>query len=183
MIRKRNEPENFHAPLYLACGKGEYRESPKLHYIYFIDGYAHATNAHVLIKQSLDYCGVIDKKKLNGKCIHRDDYKSILKYNRVVATDNNIVCYEKDGSRKMFKYGEETPLEFEKVYEQWSNTSEISELCVDMKLVEIATKCLYNYSNYLKFSLVVAENCKGLKIECKDSDYANQFALVLGMYY
>lgn len=68
-------------PLYLACGlKDTFRES--MHYIMFSNGYAYATDSHILVKARLTDISDFDEQDLallDGKFIHANNFKKIVK--------------------------------------------------------------------------------------------------------
>ena len=62
--------------MHLACGDHGFTE-----YIYFKNGFAYATNEIILVKNDLSICSSIHPDQvrlLNGKLLHKDDYKKIL---------------------------------------------------------------------------------------------------------
>lgn len=78
---------NFLSPLHFACADDELR--PNMECVYFQNGHAYATNAHVAIKQSLEhYCTVVNKDLLEGRCFYRDSFKDIFSFD-IVAGSNN----------------------------------------------------------------------------------------------
>lgn len=174
--------ENFRTQLHLACGNGEENYRKVFEYVHFKDGYAIACDARILAKQSLDYCGVIDKENLNGKMIHRDTFKNILKYNRVVATPDNLECYDKSGGKTTFAYGtfEGTLPDFDRVIADFKEPSETKSMLVNPKQLDIAQKCLYCYKDYVKMTFYQRVSCNpAVIIESADPDYVNQFVLVM----
>jgi len=174
--------ENFLTPLYLATAKESIR--PIMNYVHFIGDYMYATNAHILIKQHNCYCNVIDKEKLDGKIIHRDSFQKIMKFDKVIAKDDCLECYNnKENSMQIFNYGDcENKLP---VYEQvLTNIDKIKEIsCVRLNIdwLDIACKCLYTDNNYQKdkgFIFTFLEN-NMLKIDSKENEF--QIALVMQM--
>lgn len=122
------EKFNFLTPLHLACGtKDELR--PVFSYVFFLNGYAYATNGMLLIKQSLeDYCKVLYKERLNGHALHADAFKKILRYDTVEATEEGVKTWKQTGEKAFYSYAEEgiTPLKFEQLIEQRLNSDTIS---------------------------------------------------------
>lgn len=89
--------QTFRTPLHLACSDDELR--PVFGYIHFLNGMAYATDAHILVEQSVDlYCDVINKDMLDGHSIHRDAYKFISKCQEAEVIDTGIKCTTKDGA-------------------------------------------------------------------------------------
>lgn len=84
-------------PLYLACGlKDIYRTS--MHYIMFSNGYAYATDSHILVKARLTDISNFDEQDLallDGKFIHANSFKKIVKSKGEVSiTSEAIVVKE-----------------------------------------------------------------------------------------
>ena len=99
----KNTQTNFIAPLHLACGKDIQR--PVMQCIYFdADGYAWSTDAHILIKHKVTDNDIIDKENLIDKMIHKDIFAKIVKYNRIQATKEGILCFDKDNNTVLFPY-------------------------------------------------------------------------------
>ena len=168
-----HKKENFLMPLYLACTT-EKNEFCK--HVNFVNGYMYATNTHILIKQSIDYCNVINKENLNGKSIHCEDFKKIFKANKVIAHENHIEChYFKEDKKEIFKYQTDVRLpDFEKIINE--EPSEVSCVQINPKLIEIAAKCIYddNDSKGLIFTF-----CKNDKLKIESKYYENQLVMVL----
>ncbi len=99
----KNTQTNFMTPLHLACSKDDLR--PVLQCIYFDDdGWAWSTDAHILIKHKVLDSDIIDKENLIGKMIHKDIFAKIIKYNRIQATKDGILCFDKDNNTVLFPY-------------------------------------------------------------------------------
>lgn len=99
----KNTQTNFIAPLHLACGKDIQR--PVMQCIYFdADGYAWSTDAHILIKHKVTDNDIIDKENLIDKMIHKDIFAKIVKYNRIQATKEGVLCFDKDNNSVLFPY-------------------------------------------------------------------------------
>ncbi|MDD3404940.1 MAG: hypothetical protein PHH23_01555 [Paludibacteraceae bacterium] len=100
------EKQNFLGKPHLCCGEDTNR--PNLQRVYFIDGYAYASDAHCLIKQSLFYyTKVINYELLEGHSIHRNSFENILKFQIAQANDEGIECWDENGKRAFFPYNDE----------------------------------------------------------------------------
>lgn len=98
------EKQTFTVPLHLVCAKSD-GIRPVFEYIFFINGNAYASDAHILIEQSIEeYCHIIDAHKLNGHALHSDTYKMAMKCNMVVAEDEGIRCYTKTQQEVFIPY-------------------------------------------------------------------------------
>jgi len=170
---------NFLTPLHLACddGKGSVK-LPQFEQIYFIGGYAYATNARIMVKQSLEYHTIDAKEHLEGKCVHRDVYSQLLKYEKVVATPLGFKCYDKSDNMVIQRYSnfKGTPPNFEDIIQKVKVRPTIS-IGFDPKLIGIAAKCLYgDKNNFLKLTF---NNVRGIiKVQIYDKNYDNQWVFL-----
>lgn len=96
---KTEDRKNFDKsyPLYLACGlKDTMRTS--MHYIMFSNGYAYATDSHILVKARLTDISNFEEQDLallDGKLIHANNFKKIVKSKGEVSiTSEAIVVRE-----------------------------------------------------------------------------------------
>jgi hypothetical protein len=109
----KNTETKFIVPLHLACGKDDLR--PVMQCIYFdADGYAWSTDAHIMIKHKILDSDIIDKKNLIGKMIHKDIFAKIIKYKTIQATDEGVLCFDKDDNSVLYPYDNRklTPLRY-----------------------------------------------------------------------
>lgn len=102
-IRMKQINKNFSKsfPLWLACGfKDTFRTS--MHYIKFANGYAYATDAHILVRARLTDISDFDEPDLallEGKYIHGNNFKKIVKSKGVInITEDFIEVTETDYS-------------------------------------------------------------------------------------
>ena len=96
---------NFNKKLKMhdACAKDELR--PAMNHIYFEDGFAYASDGHILVKNKIEECSTIEIDQieiLSNKMLHRDHYKDILKYDVVEISDEGIEA--RKGAEKAFFY-------------------------------------------------------------------------------
>ena len=84
--------ENFKSKLNLACSNDDLR--PVMQYIIFRNGYVVCTNAYILVKQHLSLHGFTDEEisQMNGKAVHKDTFKEILRYDQVKVISGQFVC-------------------------------------------------------------------------------------------
>ena len=151
--------ENFDksVKMHEACVSDELR--PALEHIYFKDGYAYASNAAVLVKNCIeDICFVCANQRqlLNGKLLHKDHYKEILKYNTITISEEGIECVDRKSSRKAFFYfakeGEYKYPDAEKVLQNALNAknTSVSEIGIKGNLIKIINNALFE-SDMCKF--------------------------------
>ena len=78
----------------MACSNEEL--PPILQYIYFKDGFAYASNAHILVKNKLteitERISEDELAILDGKLIHKSIFKKILVHEKIQITGTGIVC-------------------------------------------------------------------------------------------
>lgn len=95
----------------LACATDELR--PAMNCIHFENGYAYASDGHILVKNFLSECTSIPEEqieKLNGKNIHRDAYKQIIKYDEIIISEDGIEANK--GEQKAFFYFDKTETKY-----------------------------------------------------------------------
>lgn len=97
----KKQKRNFKTPLHLACSSDELR--PVFGFVFFENGYAYATNGHIAIKQSLEYCDVVNCQELNNHAIHSSAFAQIIKYPMAVATQEGIECSDQK-VKVLFRY-------------------------------------------------------------------------------
>ncbi len=74
---------------------------PFMNYIHFKDGYAYASNSHVLVRIKLaDMCNFEEEEiaLLNGKAIFRKRFDELLKYEYACVTRDGIKAGHEDGN-------------------------------------------------------------------------------------
>jgi hypothetical protein len=163
-----NNKKGLAMPLHLACAKEGHHS---LEYIHFINGYAYASNGHVLIKQSIDYLNIINKECLNGKAIHKDLFKDLCKLTTAEATETAI--YAKD---MVFPYKEVKTPDFERIMPK--EQINLNKIKLNPNYIDIISKCLYreSYEDYLIFDFY--DNYKSI-ITVKDS--TEQMAIIMSI--
>lgn len=84
--------KNFKSKLHLIASNDELR--PVLQVIYFDNGYAIVTDAHMLVKQSLKLHDFDDFEieQMNGKYLHAKGFKEVLKYDHVTVEGGKLIC-------------------------------------------------------------------------------------------
>lgn len=83
---------NFKSKLNLFCGSDPLR--PALNHIEFVNGFAYASDAHVIIKQHLSLNDFSEEEIgfLNDNYIHKDTFAEIYKYDIVNVTPKGFIC-------------------------------------------------------------------------------------------
>lgn len=101
----KTERHNFFkdAQMHLCCGTEELR--PQFNYVYFKNGFAYATNGHILVRNRLNEMSNLDESEiaaLDGKLMLAASYKDILKYDKIMIAEDGIECTK--GNDKCFFY-------------------------------------------------------------------------------
>lgn len=94
------QQKNFKNNLAAALSKSDPREVFK--HVYFQDGKAVATDAHVLVESPLSLHGFSDSESenLEGYCMSIDQFKQIKSFHRIEVTSKGVVtCFMKDGGK------------------------------------------------------------------------------------
>lgn len=129
--------EKFVKPIHLACGNDELR--PVLSHIRIKDGYAEATNAHMIVRQKLSKTSLIPEdviKEMEGKLIYKGVWKELCDASSIEIIEGKIVAMTEAG-KTIFEFAEETTL-FPKVESVLDTHScaVASEIGINAKLVE-----------------------------------------------
>ena len=138
---------NKKVQMHLACLKGdEYRK--EMECIYFNDGFAYASDNYILVRNRISEISGLNEAEieaLNGKFLHADFYKDMLKYDNIMIAEDDLECTK--GNDKVFFYFstfEKYP-NAEKVLQDALNkqTVPLSQVSFDMKLMQRLNKALY----------------------------------------
>jgi hypothetical protein len=96
------EKYTFTTKLHEACGNDELR--PIFMCVHFMNGFAYASDGSMVIKQSLEYHSILEDKCLEGKSIHKDNYKAIMTFDKATCDDQGVACENADGRTAYFEY-------------------------------------------------------------------------------
>lgn len=138
---------NKKVQMHLACAKNEdFRK--ELECIYFNNGFAYATNQKILVRNRTSEISGLNEAEieaLNGKFLHADFYKDMLKYDNIMIAEDGIECTK--GNDKVFFYFstfEKYP-SAERVLQDALNKQTVSmpQVSFDMKLMQKLNKALY----------------------------------------
>lgn len=166
----------FISDLHLACGNDKRR--PAMQCIHFKDGFAYASDAHVLIKQPLYFNPVENKDILDGVAIHAESFKAIRKMKHVTATEDGFECISKDGSKVFFQYSREIAPDFEAVLKP-KGAQMVGEIGVNPGLIGVLKKAMAGGAYGVKMTF--QGQGAGILIEPIQSDYEGEIALVAPM--
>lgn len=140
------ERKNFNknAQMHLACVKDDLR--PAFACVHFKNGFAYASDGIILVRNPISETSTFDEQEaaaLDGKSLHMDFYKDMLKYDEVLISEDGVECHK--GGDKAFFYFTETEMPaFEKVlYDALhSPTVNISEVGFNMALFQRLSKAM-----------------------------------------
>jgi hypothetical protein len=96
------DKETFTLKLHECCSDDDLR--PIMNCVHFKGGYAYASDAHIVIKQSLEYHTIINPELLDGKSLHKDNFKAVMGFERAECDDAGIACTDHDGRAAFFEY-------------------------------------------------------------------------------
>ena len=83
---------NFRIRLNLFCSQEKYMPREALKCVYFKDGFAYATDTHILIKHKLSFEDCINCSLLEDKFISSNDFAQLLKADIIEATEKGILA-------------------------------------------------------------------------------------------
>lgn len=133
--------------MHLACEKNELRK--KMECIHFKNGFAYASDGYILVRNRISEISGLEEHEiaaLDGKSIHADFYKDMLKYDNIMIADDGIECSK--GDNKAFFYFSkfnEYP-NADKVLQDALNmqTTPMPQIKFDMYLMQRLNNALYN---------------------------------------
>lgn len=172
---------NKYVQMHLACAKDDLR--PVMEHIYFKDGFTYASNAHILVKNDLTQCSNLDPDQiaaLDGKLLHYEHYKNILKYDVIEIAEDGIEA-KKGVNKAFFYFSTVEDLKYpnaEKVLNDALNMSSVPmpQVGLNARLVENISKALANSGD---FKFTFKGECNPIICENLDSDYLNCIGIIM----
>jgi hypothetical protein len=146
------EKFNFNTKLHMACLSDKLR--PIMNCVHFYGGYAYATNGNFCVKQALSYHSIINPENLDGKSLHRENYKNILQFEVATANEDGIECRNEDGRVAFFEYFDrkkETVPDFDKIIKKFSAKS-VDFIGFSPDQINIITSALYCPNGIVRIS-------------------------------
>lgn len=138
---------NKKVQMHLACSKDNGFD-PETECIFFNDGYAYATDTHILVRNRISEISGLNEAEieaLNGKFLHAGFYRDMLKYDSIMIAEDGIEC-SKGNDRAFFYFSlfEKYP-DAEKALQDALNkqTVPLPQFSFDMKLMQRLNKALY----------------------------------------
>lgn len=141
----------------LACNNDPFR--PIFGYVYFKDGYAYASDSHILVKNKLQECSSFtdeEIERLNGKFISAKAYKSIISFETVDVTETGFECNMGEQQRVIYPFC--NPGKFpncDSVIDQNKQVSKegIIQISIDPDLLLRLKKSMFNFEkSYMQLS-------------------------------
>lgn len=137
---------NKKVQMHLACSKNELRKVMQC--IFFKDGFAYASDGIILVKNRISEISGLEGHEiaaLDGKLLHADFYKDMLKYDNIMVAEDGIECSK--GNDKVFFYFsqfDEYP-NAEGVLQNSLNmqTTPLPQVKFDMKTIQRLNKALF----------------------------------------
>jgi hypothetical protein len=170
---------NFTTKLHNCCATGEDAKlRPVMSAVHFKDGYAYATNAYIMVKSSLEYHSVINPEFLDGKAMHKDNFKEILKFESAECCDDGISCKNADGQVAFYEYFicDKAP-NFDVVIPNSNYFKEVGQIGLNPK--HLSDCCSAMYSDSGAFRLTFSGQIKAIRIDV--IGYPDQIGIVMPM--
>lgn len=169
------EKQNFISDLHLACAKDKSR--PNMQCVHFLNGYAYASDSHILIKQSLELNNqVVGYELLECKSIHKESFKEIRKFDIVEVTEDGFDCTS-EGRKAFFPFTNidvsEIP-DFDSIIPK--NSVNLSEIGVSPRYIGILEKAMAG-GNKIKMHFTGVNT--GILFTSLDADFKDQVALIM----
>ena len=133
--------------MHLACAKKNDIHK-EMECIYFKDGFAYASDGYILAKNRISEISGLEEHEiaaLDGKFLHADFYKDMLKYDNIMIAEDGIEC-SKDNDKVFFYFStfDKYP-DAEKVLQDALNimTTPLPQVRFDMKIIQRLNKALF----------------------------------------
>jgi hypothetical protein len=118
---------------------------PNFDYIQFKNGFMYATDAHVLVKNKISECSNFEPEQialLEGKFIHRMDYKELLRANFVTIEADGFLIRNNERRMKIyFAPDRENYFDCDKLFKD--ETKEVSKIGIRADFITRISKALY----------------------------------------
>jgi hypothetical protein len=166
------EKFNFNTKLNSACGEDENR--PLLLCVHFENGFCYASNSHLVVKQSLELHSILEPQFLDGKCIHKDDFAIIRKFEVATANEDGIQCNSTDGRSAFFEYfdkkGANTP-DFDAVMNQFKAKG-VDFIGFNPKQMKMIMDALYCPDGYVRVNFGGIDKCMSIDVPGVEDQWA-----------
>lgn len=144
-MAEKEPKQTFNTKLHEICSDNKLQ--PVMQCVYFDNGFAYASNAHIAIKQSLDFQSVLAPEELDGKFLHKDNFKAVMTFEIAECCDDGIQCKSISGAAAFFEYyipkiDEKIP-EFEKMLHPKRGQTAVTFIGFNPEYFAKLTKALY----------------------------------------
>lgn len=178
---KKTMKRNFKSKPHLLCPSDELR--PAISYIYFDKEYLYCTDALALLKQKIELHKFEPHEIafLDGKLLHKNVFKELLRYNFVEITEEGFLAKVSNENKVLFKFSEFNDLSLLQRMKDVLNEHEkkpLTEIGLNPELLNnIAQAFVCDIKNVkLEFN----QKYKGILVTSTDSDYsADQVAILM----
>jgi hypothetical protein len=174
---------NFLSRIHLCCSHDELR--PSLSHVYFENGYAVATDAHVLLKQKLSLiCDVPEWADiLEGKFIHYAAFEKIIKAPAIKVENEGVRCiypfYETLYSYSIPGKYPDYNIILEQAKKDRDYQPDYNEIGLTPSILDKLTKAMY-FDETMKIKLSLPEkNNKGIIITAIGISEGDQCAILM----
>lgn len=171
---------NFKSKPHLICASDEIR--PAMSYIYFDKEYLYCTDAHALLKQKIE----LHKFKpyeiafLDGKLLHKNVFKELLRYNFVEITAEGFLAKVNNENKVLFKFSEYNDLSLLQRMKDVLNEHKknpLTEIALNPELLNNIARAFVCDINNVK--LQFNQKHKGILVTSNDSDYSDEQVAIL----
>lgn len=179
---RKSKRHNFNkgVKLHIACSDDDYRIV--MNHIYFDNGYAVASNGYVIIKAYLKEISSFTDEEiemLNGKFLHRDAFKELIKYNDVEVDKDGFLVKTDLFSMKINFYSKDDIKypNYEKVISSLSK-EKIDFIGISLNRLSLLTECINQDKVKLEFN--GTEN--GIIVKFLSEKIINSIGLIMPAY-
>ncbi len=165
-----------------ACVKND-KLRPEMQCIHFENGFAYATNNHILVKNRLQECSTLEEEAieaLSGKSIHKDSFVKTLSYDVIEVEESGIRAF-KGAEEAFFKFAKVDYPDAESLIQQEtvSGILAVPEIDIDLYSFVILDKALYGANN----TKLVFNGTRAIKIFNREENVESMAILMpLGIY-
>lgn len=169
------DKQTFTTKLYEVCSNDSLR--PILMCVHFNNGFAYASDAHMVIKQSLDYHTILEKELLEGKSIHMDNYKAIMGFETAKCTEKGVECKDSDGRVAFYEYfdrGKDGLPNFDEILKP-QGLRPVEFIGINPEYLYKLRKAIHAPNNALRLQFQGVD--KGILIDCPEIE--NRWAILI----
>jgi hypothetical protein len=178
------ERKNFNKgiKLHLLCDKADWIRPFKKH-IYFKDGYAYASEGHIIIKAYLPEISSFNEdeiKIMDGKFLHADNYKLLIGYDTVRVTDAGFEV-EKNDCHILIRFEDNiVPMPYKEDWEKLPSESKCN-IPIDSSLLDRLSKAMNAPRIIIYFRSSYLGPCK-VKFMKGACEYEKTIGLIMPLY-